>query len=67
MHLRNFHLPYTKQRWISAACLLPNGSDLLVCGDRGGTIQVYDMLAEVWGKFMSCVLHVNRYQFMIAM
>jgi hypothetical protein len=31
-------LPYTKQRWVSAALW---HQDMLVCGDRGGSVHVY--------------------------
>ena len=36
----NLTLPYSKQRWVTCAVKLP---ELLVCGDRGGTVHVYDL------------------------
>ncbi|XP_064630402.1 tRNA (34-2'-O)-methyltransferase regulator WDR6-like [Lineus longissimus] len=38
----DFTLPYCKQRWVTSAILLPE-EELLVCGDRGGTLHVYDL------------------------
>ncbi|KAK2149442.1 hypothetical protein LSH36_452g01002 [Paralvinella palmiformis] len=39
---RKFYLPPKKQCWLTTACLLDNVS-LLICGDRGGTLHVYDL------------------------
>ena len=42
----HYVLPYTRQRWVSAATLLPD-CERLVCGDRGGTVHVYDVTSQV--------------------
>ena len=41
-----FTLPTSKQRWVSCADMIPD-SCLLVCGDRVGSIHVFDMQQQV--------------------
>lgn len=41
---RNHILPPCKQRWVSAACIVPStapGGYDLVCGDRAGSLHLY--------------------------
>jgi hypothetical protein len=42
--MKKFCLPSCKQRWVSAAALTTDGRSL-ICGDRAGTIHVYN-----WGE-----------------
>ncbi|XP_047474856.1 WD repeat-containing protein 6-like isoform X2 [Penaeus chinensis] len=41
---RNHTLPPCKQRWVSAACIVPStvpGGYYLICGDRAGSLHLY--------------------------
>ena len=40
------NLPAAKQRWAAAAIQLAD-HDLLVCGDRAGSVHLYDLKSEV--------------------
>ncbi|XP_074641979.1 tRNA (34-2'-O)-methyltransferase regulator WDR6-like isoform X2 [Tubulanus polymorphus] len=42
VQIADFKLPHAKQPWVSASTLLPD-CDLLICGDRNGTIHVYQL------------------------
>ena len=42
--MKKFCLPSCKQRWVSAAALTTDGQSL-ICGDRAGTVHVYN-----WGE-----------------
>lgn len=44
--LYQFLLPYTKQRWVTAALILAS-NDILVCGDRGGTVHTFCLTGQV--------------------
>ena len=44
--MRSFTLPAGKQRWVAAGCILQE-EDLLICGDRGGSVHVYQLDNEV--------------------
>ena len=44
--LQKWTLPVGKQRWVSAAFLLAE-EDMLLCGDRGGSVHVYDLVNKV--------------------
>jgi len=50
--LYKFLLPYAKQRWVTAALLLAS-SDILVCGDRGGTVHSFCFTEQVCQKNLS--------------
>ncbi|KAI0211811.1 WD repeat-containing protein 6 [Lamellibrachia satsuma] len=43
--LYQFLLPYTKQRWVTAALILAS-NDILVCGDRGGTVHTFCLTGQ---------------------
>ncbi|CAD5110835.1 DgyrCDS197 [Dimorphilus gyrociliatus] len=46
VELHNFILPKCKQRWITCGCLnisAETGLKSLICGDRSGSIHVYDL------------------------
>lgn len=45
-------LPYTKQRWVTAAVHVLE-HNVIVCGDRGGTVHVYDIQTKV--KLGTCI------------
>ena len=60
--MRSFTLPAGKQRWVAAGCILQE-EDLLICGDRGGSVHVYQLDNEVkfcnrvGGVLGVCVYH----------
>ena len=44
-HLAQFELPASKHRWASAAAFTQDRS-LVICGDRAGSILLYDMVSQ---------------------
>ena len=60
--MRSFTLPAGKQRWVAAGCILQE-EDLLICGDRGGSVHIYQLDNEVkfcnrvGGVLGVCVYH----------
>lgn len=41
--IADLSLPYSKERWLTSALLLDS---ILICGDRDGSIHVYNLKAD---------------------
>ena len=37
-----FSLPHSKHRWSTAVVLFPHSTNLFICGDRRGSIHLFD-------------------------
>ena len=59
-HKSRLVLPPTKQRWVCAAARVPGPPGMLVCGDRGGTVHVYDLLSQV-SRLMDPLIILHGY------
>ena len=46
-----FTLPQAKHRWSTAVALLPDPSELLICGDRRGSVHLY---VKGWSNELYC-------------
>ena len=43
---QHFTLPAGKQRWVAAGYIVQD-EELLICGDRGGSVHIYQLNSEV--------------------